>query len=229
MGLFFDYAKNIKPFNEVDVDGQPVGDNSDTTDYTDDSSSEDNNLPAPSQQPEDNMEPDNDQQDQQPNNQDQETTDYGQEYDNNYQDDGGNPEGDSGEGDGQQNNSGSEPQSEEEVDDIKAKEEELYANLTPDQLDIKHKELKGQFLDMFDMVSELVERVGDAGTSEENIKVIEYISNNLITLRDMISDYVNDVYQTKSYIENSINYNRFLASLNAINKLLEELQVKDSK
>lgn len=229
MGLFFDYAKNIKPFNEVDVDGQPVGDNSDTTDYTSDSSSEDNNLPAPSQQPEDNIEPDNDQQDQQPDNQDQETTDYGQEYDDNYEDDGENPEGDSGEGDGQQNNSGSEPQSEEEVDDIKAKEEELYANLTPDQLDIKHKELKGQFLDMFDMVSELVERVGDAGTSEENIKVIEYISNNLITLRDMISDYVNDVYQTKSYMENSINYNRFLASLNAINKLLEELQVKDSK
>jgi hypothetical protein len=42
----------------------------------------------------------------------------------------------------------------------------------------------------------------------------------------MLVDYMNNVYQGKSYIENSINYNRFLAVLNGINKILEEVEKK---
>lgn len=225
MGLLFDYAKSLKNKStilEAEVDGQPVeNDDYQTTDYTntEDDGNYNNqqvnndNPPAPSQN-------------------DQSQEDYNYQYSNssttdytNQPDDGYDDYGDNGQS---QSNDNKDQQPEKEVDDLKAAEEEMYANLTPEQLDIKHKELKGQFLEMFDIVSELIDRIGDAGTSEENIKIIEYISNNLINLKDMISDYVNDVYQTKSYIENSIVYNRFLATLNGINRLLEEIQVKDN-
>ncbi len=230
MGLLFDYTKSMKPVTEAEVDGESMDDSAQATDYTDDASSNDQQPPAEDGANNDQgVEENNDQENQDPNPEDQggdnEPTDYTAETDDGgdmppEDGEGGNDEGNQGGGDNQQ--------SEEEVDDLKTKEEELYANLTPDQLDIKHKELKGQFLSMFDMVSELVERIGDTGTTEENIKIVEYISNNLINLKDMISDYVNDVYQTKSYIENSIMYNRFLATLNAINQLLEEIQPKDN-
>lgn len=230
MGLLFDYTKSMKPVTEAEVDGESMDDSAQATDYTDDASSNDQQPPAEDGANNDQgVEENNDQENQDPNPEDQggdnEPTDYTAETD-----DGGDMPPEDGEGDNDEGNQGGgdNQQSEEEVDDLKAKEEELYANLTPDQLDIKHKELKGQFLSMFDMVSELVERMGDTGTTEENIKIVEYISNNLINLKDMISDYVNDVYQTKSYIENSIMYNRFLATLNAINQLLEEIQPKDN-
>lgn len=220
MGLLFDYAKALKNKStilEAEVDGQPVeNDDYQTADYTNAEDDDNNqqqvnnndNPPAPGQ---------GEQEDYNYQDSNSAPTDYTDQPDDEYEDN-----------DGQSDNSGKEEQPEKEVDDLKAAEEEMYANLTPEQLDIKHKELKGQFLEMFDMVSELIDRIGDAGTSEENIKIIEYISNNLINLKDMISDYVNDVYQTKSYIENSIVYNRFLATLNGINRLLEEIQVKDN-
>lgn len=223
MGLLFDYAKALKNKStilEAEVDGQPVeNDDYQTADYTNAEDGDNqqqvnnnDNPPAPGQ---------GEQEDYNYQDSNSAPTDYTDqpdgEYDN-YEDDNGQQSADGGK----------EEQPEKEVDDLKAAEEEMYANLTPEQLDIKHKELKGQFLEMFDMVSELIDRIGDAGTSEENIKIIEYISNNLINLKDMISDYVNDVYQTKSYVENSIVYNRFLATLNGINRLLEEIQVKDN-
>lgn len=230
MGLLFDYTKSMKPVTEAEVDGESMDNDAQATDYTNDASSNDQQPPAEDGVNNQTAEENNDQGNQDPNPeyQDQynnQPTDYTDQPD----DEGDIPPEENGNNNDQGNQGGGDnQQSEEEVDDLKAKEEELYANLTPDQLDIKHKELKGQFLSMFDMVSELVERIGNTGTNEENIKIVEYISNNLINLKDMISDYVNDVYQTKSYIENSIMYNRFLAALNAINKLLEEIQVKDN-
>ena len=220
MGLLFDYAKALKNKStilEAEVDGQPVeNDDYQTADYT-------------------NAEDDDNNQQQANNNDNPPAPGQGEQEDYNYQDNNSaptdytdQPDDEYEDNDGQYDNSGKEEQPEKEVDDLKTAEEEMYANLTPEQLDIKHKELKGQFLEMFDIVSELIDRIGDAGISEENIKIIEYISNNLINLKDMISDYVNDVYQTKSYIENSIVYNRFLATLNGINRLLEEIQVKDN-
>lgn len=109
------------------------------------------------------------------------------------------------------------------VDGIKKKEEEIYADLTPEELDIKHKELKDQFLAMFDMTTDVIERINNISLDPEYIPIVEYVSNNLAKLRIMLSDYMNSVYKTKSYTENHINYNRFLATLNGISKILEEI------
>ena len=126
-----------------------------------------------------------------------------------------------------QSNAGQEGE-DSEVDDLKSQEEELYRNLSPEQLDIKHKELKTQFLNMYDTIVSIIDRIGDASVGEDNIGIIEYISGVLIKLKEMVTDYTNSVYQTKSYMENSINYNRFLAVLNGINKILEEMNSKNA-
>ena len=117
------------------------------------------------------------------------------------------------------------------VNAIKQQEEEIYndANMTPEQLDIKHKELKSQFLAMYDLTSSIIDRIGDASINEENIAVVEFISENLSRLRTMLTDYIDSVYAGKSYIENAVTFNRFLATLNGINKMLEQLEKKEYK
>lgn len=112
---------------------------------------------------------------------------------------------------------------EEEVDENKKAEEEIFSNLTHDQLDIKHKELKNQYLQLYDMTSEIIDRISSINISEDITFVVDYVSTTLSNLRDMVVDYINDVYKTKSYTENLINYNRFLATLSGINKILEEI------
>lgn len=117
-------------------------------------------------------------------------------------------------------------ENEEEVDEIKKAEEDILSNLSNEQLDIKHKELKNRYLDMYDMTSDVIDRISSITVTEDKTFVIDYVSTTLSNLRDMIVDYINDVYKTKSYTENLINYNRFLASLNGINKILEEIDVE---
>lgn len=218
--------KNINAFKEAEADGQPIDNNeSQTSDYTEDSNNQsfNDNQQNDQQQSQNNQQQDN----QSPQNseysdaQQDDTEDYTQgSYDDGgddgYQDDGGDGGNQQGSGEDEQH----------DVDDIKAKEEEIYSSLTPEQLDVKHKELKNRFLDMFDSISELSERIGNISADEENIHTLEYITNKLIAMKDMVCDYVNDIYQTKSYTENSINYNKFLATLNGINKLLEQIKVK---
>ena len=217
MGFLFDRSK-LKRLLEVEVNGQPVeGEDPNQTpeDYTE-------TPPEPAaegEQPhtDDNPPPEEGQDPNTPPPEDVPPEDYNAEY--------GGEEGGGGE------DQGSAPPPQEAdapVDNFKQQEEELYNELTPEQLDIKHKELKTQFLNMYDEVVSIIDRIGDVNVAEENIGIIEYVSNTLANLKDMLSDYMNTVYKTKSYFENSINYNRFLAVLGGINKVLEEMNSKNA-
>ena len=203
--------------NEAEVDGQPIGEEEVPADYTSEGEPH-QNQPAEEAQPTDQPPADNES----PENTDEPPVDYTE-----GMDDGRNPEDGGAPADtGTPQPDGGETSV---VDDLKHQEEELYNELTPEQLDIKHKELKTQYLNMYDSVIAIIDRIGDINVAEQNIGTVEYVSNTLASLKDMLTDYVNDVYRTKSYIENYINYNRFLAVLNGINKILEEMNSKNDE
>lgn len=227
MGFFFtNYKPLVKPVREAEIDGQP-GEEEQTPDYT----AEDQASATQAEQPVD----DTNATEEQPAQGEERTpaegeggeeppVDYTQmDADREAQEvppeDGGAPQGAGGA-------PINDPQQPSEVDEHKEEEEDLYENLTPEQLDIKHKELKNRYLEMFDTTTSVIDRIGDVAVAEENFEIIKYVSNTLSNLRDMLTDYINSVYKTKSYIENLVNYNKFLAVLNGINDILEEMNKK---
>lgn len=230
MGLFFERFTG-KSFNEAEVDGKDLSQGEQSPDYgeQDQQPASDTNADNNEQPAEDNSQeqPQDDNQQNQDGGDDQQSPDYGAEDDFNYDDSGDDQSDDGG------NDQGGQPapdaSAEEPVDDIKKQEEDIYASLSAEQLDIKHEELKNQFLNMFDNVNTLIEKVGNIVITEENAGAIEYVSTTLTDLHDMVTDYLYSVYKTKSYTENSINYNRFLAVLHGINKILEEVAKKEDK
>lgn len=219
--------KNYNMFNEIEVDGNQVQDQEPPADYTapegqatepvnDTPQEEIPEQQAQEQQPEQNP----DTQNPEPDQPEDTSMDYTQASDADM--------GAHADGAGSQDGGASVPapaREESEVDDIKTREEELF-NLTQEELDVKHDELKKRYLDMFDITTDIIERIGDAAVTEKNMEVIEFVTNNLNSIREMLTDYMNSIYKTKSYIENSINYNRFLAVLNGIQKMLEEIVIK---
>ena len=222
MGYFLSKF-GITPLSEAEVDGEDQNPNGTDNDYTEDTN--DTNQ----QPPEDNAEGDQQQTEEQPpsdegqqdNPDEEQTTDYTE----------GDPteEGEHAPEDGEQPAEGEDPNAEANpVDDIKQKEEELIG-LSTQHLDIKHEELKSQFLSMYDMVTSIIERIDDASVRKDNIKVIHYISDTIVKLKSMLTDYIENVYSTRSYIENSVIYNRFLAVLNGVLKILEEMNKNDDK
>ena len=210
--------KHIPQFlNEVDVDGAPAGEEVEDPDYT---ASEE---PAPGDAP---PVDDSTPQGAEPPAGDaagggEEQGSYGDDIDYTEGSDqnpqgGGEPGGEGGE---------APPEEEAQVtaDDARGMEQELFQDLTPDQIDLKHKELKNKFLELYNGTSNIVDRVNEIPTSDNTVASISFVARKLAELRKMIADYMNDVYSTKSYMENAINYNRFLAALNGINKILDEI------
>lgn len=230
---FFHYKFGIKPIIEAEIDGQngdeepvdytndsdssgetapPAEDGDETTDYTDQDDDTQNEQPANETQPDAEQSPEEGGGD--------ETTDYTD------MDSGEGGEAPSEEGGGAE----SAPTQDEEtpVDDLKQQEEEMYG-LSTEKLELRHRELKKQYLDMYDTVVNILDRIGSASVQEEDIGVIEYVSSTLSNFRTMITDYIDKAYPLNSYIENSVNYNRFLAVLQGINKILEDLSKRDNK
>lgn len=219
MGLLYSFndLKRNRLINEAEVNGEDQSDpNNQPEDYTDDNQPDnqapDNNNPPP---------PDGGNQDAPPpddNGEGQPPEDYTEYGDDMGEDDQGAPPPQ-----GQQA-----PEEEQPVDDIKQQEEELYGDLTIEQLNARHRELKSRFLDLYDVTKSILNRIDNINISEENIAPVKYISKTLNDLNDILIEYVNNAYSTKSYTENAVNFNRFLAILKGVEKVFNEFNTQDN-
>lgn len=237
----------LRKMNEVDVNGQPVDQNADQdggADYTvndmqpvSPTGNDDGGDAGTQQQDAGDNPPADDQGEDSGDNTEDFTQDDGGDGDQGSGDEGGDPEDFTGgdEGDGGDTGDGGEGGGDEggsadsggdgsvQADDNRGMESEIFKDLTQDQIDIKHQELKTNFGKIYDTTSSLIDRLNDIPTNNAYMASINFVSNQLADLRQMVTDYMNNVYSTKSYMENSINYNKFLMTLKGINDILEEI------
>ena len=211
------FLKNRKVLNEVEVDGQPVDDeNTPSDDYTADGG-EDTQAPADAG---------SDQPDGSEGGEEAPAEDYTQDGGDDAGgdpdaggDEGGDPEAGGEDAGGEAGGDGSE----EQADDARGLEQEIFANLTPPQLALKHQELKSNFLKIYDSTASIIDRINEIPSDERFTTSISYVNKQLSTFRDTLTDYINDVYSTKSYMENQVNYYKFLNVLHSINQILDEI------
>ena len=126
--------------------------------------------------------------------------------------------------------SNSAPQQEEQPgnkSDLQNLEMELFSDLTPEQINIKHYELKRQYIELYNKSEDIVDRINTIPKTEQNLPIIDFVVKKLVNLREYINYYLTKVYQTKTYIENTTNYQQYLAVLNAINKILSEIPLEN--
>ncbi len=107
--------------------------------------------------------------------------------------------------------------------EIQSLEDNLFKDLSPEQMAIKQIELKQQYIDLFDSISDIVSRVNKITKTTDNTNVIEFVTNKMIELKELVHYYLNSTYNTKTYIENTMNYQQYILILNAINKMLKEI------
>ena len=216
------------------------------TDYTEDDQQEENrNDDNPADAPEDYTVPDEGE-DQTPEEGDNNPPEEGtqatggdpvddEQYDTGGGDEGGGNEGggeDAGEegqeeGEDYTDDSGEDDdygdESEPSDDEVKRVEDEIFSNYNADQLAIMNTDLKKNFNRLFVMLDDLVDHINDIPKIAEHIELIEFVSNKLAELRDMVSDYLYKTYKTKSYTENRIAYNKFLLTVKQINAIISKI------
>jgi len=115
-------------------------------------------------------------------------------------------------------------------DAIKQSEEELFSNLTQIEIQMKHEELKKNFLELYESANKLIERINSINQTQNSLAIADYASNVVSEMKSLIYTYITKAYDKKSYTESAITFNRCLVVLKGIDDLLNtilEYELKD--
>lgn len=145
-------------------------------------------------------------------------------------DDGGeNPDSspsDSDDGGSGSDSAGGDNNSDEEVNDDNT---DIFSSLSAEEQQIKIKELKGLYQQMYTSCDELLDRINNLEFTEDSLPVMTRITYALYDLKKYVSEYIISIFPRKSYIENDIAFNRFLMILNSVKDILSKYQKKSEK
>lgn len=121
-------------------------------------------------------------------------------------------------------------------EEVNPKNTDIFSTLTKEEQAIKISELKKLFNDLYVYISDMLGKVNDINPDEDNMEAIYRVTSGLYDLKQNIGDYIKNIFQLKSYIENDVAYNRFLIIIQSITKTMgliademEEKIQKDNK
>ena len=108
--------------------------------------------------------------------------------------------------------------------EIKDAENDIYDNLSDQDKANKDRELKDLYEELYNRIDELYNKINDIPKEEDLIKVYDFVMNNLSDLKQFVYDYLNNSFNSKPYLQNMVNYKKYLSTLNIINGILEEIR-----
>nr|DAG94169.1 MAG TPA: hypothetical protein [Herelleviridae sp.] len=107
---------------------------------------------------------------------------------------------------------------------------DIFNSLTAEEQKIKIEELKKMYGELYSSCNDLLEKINLIDSDDDILDTVTRISMTLYSLKQYISDYIITTFASKSYIENDVNFNRFLSILNSIANITDELaDIRDEK
>jgi hypothetical protein len=105
-------------------------------------------------------------------------------------------------------------------------EKEIFDNLSPEQQIIKVGELKGLYSKLYYSIDDIYNKLNSVDNIKPDAaKIVTRLSNTLDELKSYIEDYLSKTFDTKSYIENMVIYQKYLVIFNSVNKVLEKINI----
>ena len=104
--------------------------------------------------------------------------------------------------------------------------QDVFSNLTQDQLRIKTNNQKQQFIDLFNDITDILERLSVVNKDSNIVDTLNYVNDSLSDLREMIRDSLTDSFNTRSFVENQIILERFITIYTMLIKILEKVSNK---
>lgn len=115
----------------------------------------------------------------------------------------------------------------EDADDPSAKlkelEKSIFDQLSDEMKAAKTTELKKLYTDTYDKCQSIIDTISGAEKQPNQVKVYDYILNNLLDLQRYIKDYLSNIFDSKTYIENMTELQKYLAILDTVNGVFEDM------
>ena len=119
---------------------------------------------------------------------------------------------------------GYDEEEEQEDDSLASYEQDIFRDLSPEQMIIKNKELKAQFKSLNNIIFDSLEKLNNISHTSYDNTILDFVVRKLVELKDISRDYTVDAFNTKSYIENQIQLQKMVATFNRIVNLLSNVR-----
>lgn len=128
--------------------------------------------------------------------------------------------------DGGDDDSDEEDDSEEvDEDSLKAMDGKLYEDLSPAEQKMKIRHHKQLFTDLLYTCANIGDKLNAIYIEDQDANLqVKRAGSMIFDLKQMISDYFLNTYDSKSYQENDIMFNRYLAVLNQVKGLTDDIK-----
>jgi len=120
-----------------------------------------------------------------------------------------------------------EPVEEEPPSEIQQLDNNMFGDLSATELAARDRKLRQDMATLYDLCNVVMNRVIFINKNESIIKVSEYITGKMEDMKDRLVDYLNYIYDSKSYIENLIYYKQCYSVLEGIALILKEIEPKE--
>lgn len=111
-----------------------------------------------------------------------------------------------------------------QIPNLREVQKQLFDQLTPEQQAIKVKELKNNYAELYTRCANILKTVTDSNPGDENmVRVFDYVQKTMTDLQTHIYYYITNTFDTKTYMENDMQFKQFLTILNTIKNILDEL------
>lgn len=107
---------------------------------------------------------------------------------------------------------------------LKELENEIFDQLSEPEKQMKINELKKLYGVLIDKADSLYKLTQEISKTDDTVRMIDYTLNTLLDLKTYLKDYVIDVYENKTYLQNSVNFQKFLTIFDAIHAIFKEIK-----
>lgn len=112
-------------------------------------------------------------------------------------------------------------------DDEKNAENDIYESLSDEDKMIRNIQLKSKFAQLHEDADNYMKSINRITKNDENILPLKKIVVALGKVKAYIVDYLENIYNSTSYIDNFTNYIKFLVVFRTIGNVLKEMSKKD--
>jgi hypothetical protein len=103
----------------------------------------------------------------------------------------------------------------------------IFDSLSDAEKQLKIKELKELYISVYNKCTTITDMMTEVKRDEATIQIIEYISNTLLDLKQYVNDYINDIFDSKTYVENLSQLQKYIMVFNAVNKVLAQIKAEN--
>lgn len=114
-------------------------------------------------------------------------------------------------------------------DEVKPANTNIFDTLTAEEQNIKIKELKKSYQNLYATIDDILNRINNMDIDEDTLDVMSRVTITLCNLKDELANYFIHIFNLRSYLENDIKFNEFLAILKAVTVVVDELSSKKQK